>query len=220
VPDLLSDLLKTAGQFATFMQQSAPGVPERVWREVAPWLQHLVSRAPLLWIPIISSGFECEVLYPDRRSPTGWVGCSNRAVTVCDCCGHRACLHHCRIDANGEAICFECVALARQAASEHPRHPPKSDPRRPNQDDYPPGAQGRQQTPPGVKKPEMTQKQALRVLGLTAEADEDAIRTAHKRLSFEWHPDRHKTDAAKARAEAKFKQIQVAFRVLTEPPKR
>lgn len=209
MPDLFSDLLQAAGRFASFVQTAPQGVPERVWREVGPWLSHLVAKSTAKWIPIISAGFECEVLYPDRSSPTGWVGCSNQAVTVCDCCAHRTCLHHCRIDANGDAICFECVAEARRAVSAKPRHPPHGDPRRP-----PAGHQhaaGKQQAPPA----KMTRAQALKVFGLKSSADAEEVKSAYRKLALRWHPDRHQGEEAKRKATARFLQIQTAYDVLS-----
>lgn len=54
-------------------------------------------------------------------------------------------------------------------------------------------------------------------MGLQADATEDAIRRAYRRLAFEWHPDRN---PGNPRAEERFKEISEAYAVLIDPGKR
>jgi curved DNA-binding protein CbpA len=55
---------------------------------------------------------------------------------------------------------------------------------------------------------------------VTAATDWDAIRTAHRKLSAKWHPDRYRTDAERSKAEAKFKELQRAFDLLSKERER
>lgn len=62
----------------------------------------------------------------------------------------------------------------------------------------------------------MPDKDLYNVLGLDRGADEKALKQAYKRLAMKYHPDRNKTDDA----EQKFKEIQQAYSVLSDPEKR
>jgi curved DNA-binding protein CbpA len=53
--------------------------------------------------------------------------------------------------------------------------------------------------------------------GLSREASQDDIRKAHRKLVREYHPDANPEDP---RAEERFKQIQQAYEVLSNPEKR
>jgi len=59
-------------------------------------------------------------------------------------------------------------------------------------------------------------KNYYEILGLTKEANEDAIRKAYKKLAYEYHPDRNKTEGA----EEKFKEISQAYKVLSNPEQK
>lgn len=54
-------------------------------------------------------------------------------------------------------------------------------------------------------------------LGVSRDASADDIKRAYRKLSKEWHPDRHKGDKA---AENKFKDINQAYEVLSDPQKK
>ena len=54
------------------------------------------------------------------------------------------------------------------------------------------------------------------VLGLPRDASQDDVKKAFRRLAMEYHPDRNKS----ADAETKFKQINAAYEVLSDPEKR
>jgi len=62
----------------------------------------------------------------------------------------------------------------------------------------------------------MSQQDHYAVLGLTDKASDEEIRKAYKRLALRWHPDRDKTEAAKAM----FIAIKAAHRVLSNPTLR
>src|SRR5579859_7769493 len=55
-------------------------------------------------------------------------------------------------------------------------------------------------------------------LGLTKSASADDIKKAYRKLALEWHPDKHTGD--KTEAEKKFKEINEAYQVLSNPQKR
>lgn len=57
---------------------------------------------------------------------------------------------------------------------------------------------------------------ALKVLNVPANANEETLRSAYRKLSREWHPDRVKDPIKKQEAEEKFIQIQNAYETLSK----
>src|SRR4051794_7717406 len=55
------------------------------------------------------------------------------------------------------------------------------------------------------------------VLGVSREADDEAIKKAYRRLAMQYHPDRNRGDHE---AELKFKEASEAYDVLRDPRKR
>lgn len=55
-------------------------------------------------------------------------------------------------------------------------------------------------------------------LGVSKNASSDEIKKAYRKAALEWHPDRHKDD--KEAAEKKFKEINEAYQVLSDPQKK
>lgn len=55
-------------------------------------------------------------------------------------------------------------------------------------------------------------------LGVSKNASADEIKKAYRKQALEWHPDRHKDD--KETAEKKFKEINEAYQVLSDPGKK
>lgn len=55
------------------------------------------------------------------------------------------------------------------------------------------------------------------MLGLDRHASQDDIKKAYRKMSKEWHPDKHKGDK---NAEAKFKEINEAYETLSDPEKK
>ncbi|MBO8139133.1 MAG: molecular chaperone DnaJ [Thermosipho sp. (in: Bacteria)] len=64
----------------------------------------------------------------------------------------------------------------------------------------------------------MTKKDYYEILGVSRNATEEEIRKAYKQLIKKWHPDKHHEN--KKEAEQKFKEIQEAYEVLSDPEKR
>jgi curved DNA-binding protein CbpA len=60
-------------------------------------------------------------------------------------------------------------------------------------------------------------KDLYRLLGLSREASQDEIQQAHRKLVRKYHPDTNPKDP---QAEERFKEIQRAYEVLSNPEKR
>jgi hypothetical protein len=56
-------------------------------------------------------------------------------------------------------------------------------------------------------------------LGVPRDVDEAALKKAYRKLALEWHPDRH-AGPERAKAEARFKELNEAYEVLSDPEKR
>ncbi len=56
------------------------------------------------------------------------------------------------------------------------------------------------------------------ILGVSKSASAEEIKKAYRKQALEWHPDRHKDD--KEAAERRFKEINEAYQVLSNPQKR
>jgi DnaJ-class molecular chaperone len=56
------------------------------------------------------------------------------------------------------------------------------------------------------------------VLGVTKSATADEIKRAYRKQALDWHPDKHKDN--KEAAEKRFKEINEAYQILSEPEKR
>ena len=63
----------------------------------------------------------------------------------------------------------------------------------------------------------MAAKDPYEVLGVSRDASQEEIKRAYRRLAKQYHPDRNKGDKA---AEEKFKEIQAAYEILSDPKKR
>lgn len=65
-------------------------------------------------------------------------------------------------------------------------------------------------------------KDYYQILGIPSDAKDDEIKTAFRKLSLKWHPDKWVTgtDEEKKIAEDKFKEINEAYQVLSDPQKR
>ena len=68
-----------------------------------------------------------------------------------------------------------------------------------------------------VSARQMAQKDYYEALGVEKTADQDTIKKAFKKLALELHPDRTGGDKA---AEERFKHVNAAFSVLSDPDKR
>lgn len=60
-------------------------------------------------------------------------------------------------------------------------------------------------------------KNPYEILGVSNDASAEDIKKAYRKLSKEWHPDKHKGEKG---AEEKFKEINQAYEILSDPKKR
>lgn len=72
------------------------------------------------------------------------------------------------------------------------------------------------------KKEKLSKKKDYyKVLGLDKSADESKIRKAYKLLALKWHPDKNtENESKRSMAEKKFKEINEAYEVLSDPKKK
>jgi len=63
----------------------------------------------------------------------------------------------------------------------------------------------------------MSQRDYYELLGVSRDASEAEIKKAYRKLAMKHHPDRNPDDAT---AEDKFKEVQIAYNVLSDPKKR
>lgn len=185
-------IIEALGRMASGMQFVPPGTPGRIWDELRPWLAKLALHAAPKWLPRLSMGFPCKVPVYREGSPVG--PCARVAAGVCEVCGAPCCLDHCRIDSFGDAICYLCIAEAIRTKRGEPRRPPN----------------GNGKPPPDARE----LRWARKLLDIEPDTPWEEIRAAHRKLSAKWHPDVHRGEKAKQKAEGKFKEVQRAFDAL------
>lgn len=168
--------------------QQAPGqVHVRVWQELGPWLRDLASKASLKWVERLGASDPCHIVtIEDGRHQS----CSSAAIAYCIVCRKPTCLKHAFVDGSGEAVCFACVQESITASGKPP--PP----------------------PPSAPRAVEDVRWAHRTLKVKMGSSWDDVRSAHRKLSARWHPDKVQDATGKKKAEDKFKEIGRAFEIL------
>jgi hypothetical protein len=193
------DIFETLGRVVLTFQSAPQGVPGRIWDELRPWFSRLAVNAAPKWLPRLSFGFACSVPRPDGKA------CPRPAIAACDVCQQPCCLDHARIDQYGDGICYLCCieAILRKQAERGGQPAPG------------PGAHARGHAPPPPAPRDRELQWARKTLGVKKAAEWEEVRSAHRKMSAKWHPDRHQ-GAGYAAAEQKFKDVQRAFDLLTK----
>src|SRR3972149_721593 len=64
----------------------------------------------------------------------------------------------------------------------------------------------------------MAERDYYEVLGVGKNATPEELKKAYRKLALEWHPDKHRED--KKQAEEKFKEVNEAYEILSNPEKK
>lgn len=188
------------------------------------FLGHLAEDA-LQWTLSASSGTRCMLELVGRRGEH--VLCQGAAIGSCVACNRPTCLGHAMVSP-GRIVCEGCIEAARRhfatvrgpsgAAWAPPPvdAPPKRkrpfgfvDPEELEDNDVP----GTRAAAADAKK---MRRKHLKALGLDPDASARDVHDAYKRLAFENHPDRARTNAQKQQAQERMKHINEAYRWLQE----
>ena len=186
---------RLAGDLVT----GTPDAPRNAWQAIAPFVNDLTRVATQQWLPYLFRGIPCEIVFlPNDGSPQQ--ACPSHAIAACVVCRKPVCPSHSFVSRAGQAVCFRCVQLGINAeggrAAEPPPHPGAGEPKPPDHD--------------GAREKRTALARARKLLGVRPSASFDAIKSAHIKKSFEWHPDRNAApDAAR-----RFQKIQDAFLLL------
>src|SRR3990167_4434864 len=70
-----------------------------------------------------------------------------------------------------------------------------------------------------MAKREQAKRDYYEVLGVSRDVSEADLKKAYRRMAMKHHPDRF-ADAEKAQAEEKFKELNEAYTILSDPEKR
>lgn len=110
--------------------------------------------------------------------------CSAQALVPCAACGKPYCLAHALVSYHAEGICEPCAM--EFVAMKRRRGP----------------------------SPEELIAEALKTLRLPKSSDWEDVRVAYRAMAAKHHPDKQKTEAARAKAEKRMKEINAAYAVL------
>lgn len=191
----VSDLFGSIGRVAA-ANVNLGNAPARIWEELRPWMLRLAVNAAPKWLPVLAVGVSCEVPIYQGGAPVG--PCLCRSIGSCDVCHRSCCLNHARIDQHGDAICYLCVsdAVRRSVRAETPGG----------------SSQGAPPPPAGPTEDEL--RWARRQLGVPKTASWAEVERAYKQKLRKHHPDLQRTEATKAKAEARFKECRKAYDLL------
>ena len=186
------DMARAVANSTGFSPQSfsGPGY-ETVWAQLKPWLGRITTNSVLKWIPRAASQLPCQIPHYENGFPVG--PCSNHALDTCLTCGSPVCLEHSFIEGQrGDAVCYLCVAKMRAAGEPDPQQQQQ---------------QQQQQKPDKRSAAEAKAWWARGVLFVAEGVPWETVKTQHRKLSAQHHPDRGGDDK-------KFKQVQEALEIL------
>jgi len=191
----IDEFLRRVGEVIGTFQATPGSMHRRIWTELGPWLQSLTMEAAPKWLSQLAAQQACHCAALEHGVPQH---CQRIAVVTCTLCRGATCLEHAFIDRTGDAICYVCASRVMASVGPGARPP----------------AQQRPPPPPHV--PDITKELAWarKQLKVGVFATLQELHTAHRQLSAHWHPDRYRTEAQKANAERRFKEIQRAFELL------
>jgi hypothetical protein len=205
----LHQILNAAAAAASAFQSSTPGTRERVWRELAPWVQRLAINASSRWLPKILQEVECQV--PQYAGGQERGPCDHQALVECDQCGRSCCLDHSRVDQHGAAICYLCIQdLIRRRHLERAANGTSSQAGPWHDAPPPPPHNG---APASAAAEQAALRAAYRLLGVEAKCSQQVLDRARKKLMAKWHPDRA-SKADQPLYEAKFKEVNAAYNLI------
>lgn len=181
------------------------------------YVSAMVEQALARWGAVSAAGVRCGL---EVHRPDGGTGlCGLPAISACCVCGKTVCLDHAMVSPS-EVVCASCivVAKARFAASRQASGgQPGGDRGRPfgfvdpNEHEQPASSDHE------VNRDEI--RAALRTLRLKVGATSDEVRAAYKKLAFENHPDRARSDRERAAKQKRLNEINRAYDVLTKQRK-
>jgi hypothetical protein len=202
----LDDVAAALGSGLT--NQSFRGVGyEPVWRQLKPWLAKISSAGVLKWLPSASSNTPCAVPHYENGRPSG--PCSFSALGTCLICGRPTCLHHSFVDSNGEQICYICASTMRDLQTN--LHPNNASHVSSSGSFYDHAEQVNQEDDYDHYPEDLTNQKVAEsylCLGLQQGASLESIRSQHRKLSAQYHPDKATGD------KERFIKIQNAFDTL------
>lgn len=202
------DFAEILGRIAGSMQKGGT----EILGQLRPWVMRLVAEAAPKWLPMHAMGIRCSMQNPDQQQ------CRDTALVTCLLCRHPICLAHAFVDSEGDAVCFGCVGqavhrLQEQIASN--AWAQKNESHQAYQQQREASRQQRQQPDPQEQARRQAEQQAQQdvfwacgVLGVTPDTPFDVIKSQHKKLSAQSHPDR------KGGNEKNFKDVQRAFEIM------
>lgn len=216
-------LLGALGRFASGLADAAPEGPRNVWSAIGPWVADLTRSASQHWLPHLLTGIPCEVIH--RPQPLGiGVQCPSPAIAGCAVCRKPVCLDHSFVARGAQAICFPC---AKQAIDDHaPGGPRPASPRGHSPDPGAPphsseassgtGHANGQAPPHPPTDPTLAARltAARKILKVKRSATWTEVEASYKALLVKHHPDLNPQN--RAQAEARFKEVRVAYDLLKQ----
>lgn len=202
-------LADAASRLAMAFQAAPQGTVGKVLSQLGPWTQRLVMNASEKWLPRLMSPSPCDVPHHHRGRPTG--PCHNQALPSCMICGRACCLDHCLMDQFADAVCYLCVMEMAQTKRATAAANGEAGPGPFPWEQGTPGGNG------GSTQEQADRaalRAAYRTLGVRMDATDEELKVALRAKLGKSHPDRATGEKAKAKAEARFKEINAAFEVI------